>query len=422
MWIDNGAPFPVLDVLIYVDAGPAHDPIGLPGVATLVARMLRRGNRQMNVDSFERQLALLGAQVQTMADVYSTTIHMRCVARNAKLAMALVSDMLAYPLFDEEQLRLLIEEARCELLAARESVDYFADRVLRSEMFGEHPAGAAAYGTFTSLGQITTNDLREFHQRNYVVGNLAMAFAGQCTVAEAEAIVDVVTTKLPGTKQGTHQFAQFTHSTPKVVVVHQPDRQQVRMLLGASVDVSSTQKHASTMIMNNALGGMGASLLRQAVRENGQMSYMADSGITMERHGGLLVVSSEPSAETLQQCVMTVMDILDGIRTGNVDRSILEIAQTNHVNGHPFDVETAQDRISRTVTEHELGINGGFFDASMAWAIGAKPDTICELGSASFAGTSTPCLVLVGDVTRMNGLFDALDWKRVDIAQNDIDA
>jgi len=421
VWVDNGTTVPVLDVLISIGAGSAHDPKGLAGVAMLSARMLRRGLRGMSGNAFEKQVAMLGAQVQCAQDGHSTTIHVRCVARNARPTIALVSEMLTRPSFDEEQLRILVGEAKSELEFARENVDYLSHRVLQREMFGDHPDGAAVHGTMTSLGKITAEDLRAFHRQRYVSGNMAMAFAGQCTTAEAEELAETIVSKLPNENAEAIRVEPLAYATPKVVVVHQEGRQQVRMLLGASVDTSSIRRHASTMIVNNALGGIGASLLRQAIREEGQMSYMAGSNITMERSGGLLFVSSEPNADALSECITTVMGLLGQIRAGKLDRDLVDVARVNYVNGHAFDIETAQDRIGRIMTEHDLGIESRFFDASMGWAGHAQHEAICEHAAASFAGTSTPCIVLVGDASRMGGVFEALDWERNDVRQNDVD-
>lgn len=421
VWVDNGTAVPVLDVFISIGAGSAHDPKGLAGVAMLSSRMLRRGLRGMSGNAFEKQVAMLGAQVQCAQDGHSTTILVRCVARNAKPTIALVSEMLASPSFDEEQLNILVKEAKSELELARENVDYLSHRVLQREMFGEHPDGASVHGTMSSLGKITAEDLRAFHRQRYVSGNLAMAFAGQCTTAEAEGLAETIVSKLPTGIANPIRVDPLAYAAPKIVVVHQENRQQVRVLLGASVDTSSIHRHASTMIVNNALGGIGASLLRQTIREEGQMSYMAGSSVTMERSGGLLFVSSEPNADALPECVATIIGLLEQIRTGNLAREIIDVARVNHVNGHAFAIETAQDRVSRIMTEHDLGIEIGFFDASMGWAGHAKHEVICEHAAVSFAGTNTPCIVLVGDSKRMSGVLEALDWERVDVRQNDVD-
>jgi zinc protease len=430
VWIDQGPAFPIVDLIISVGAGSAHDPEGLEGVAMLVARMLRRGIQGMDGDAFESRLASMGAMLGSAPGAYSTTIHVRCLARSIDNVMALVVNMLALPKFDDVAFGVLLGEARSELLQGCDNIEYISDRALQREMFRGHPAGRSTSGTFASLAKVTTKDLREFYEKWYTSKNMAVAVTGPCGTEKVKTFVESLTHRLSPAHPDAFAWhvIQWCHDTPKIVVVHKANRQQVRMMLGARIDLSTVNKYAATSIINAAVGEIGTSMLRRAIREDGRMSYIADSSLSIDRAGGQITVTAEPDTNALADCVIAVLGIMEQVRDENIDPDLLELARTYLVNGYPFEVETANDRVCRRLSEYRLGVHAGFLDDSTTLVSGMSRDELLRLGTSSFSGTKTPCIVLVGDVERIDdalqtaSLFQSLDWERVDVSPNDIDA
>jgi len=134
---------PVVSFSVAVKAGGYdEDKARTLGVADFTAAMLRRGTQKRSADAISQAIDFVGGSLDAQAGNESSTAGCSALAKDAKLCLDLLSDILLHPTFPEKEM----PEVRDQLLAAVTGV-YDNPQELASEhfdnmLFGEkHPDG-----------------------------------------------------------------------------------------------------------------------------------------------------------------------------------------------------------------------------------------------------------------------------------------
>ncbi len=144
--------------------------------------------------------------------------------------------VLVAPDLDQERLdrARAAQAARLEGLASDGAA--LADELFDRMAFPEHPYAHPAAGTRASLAGITLEDVREFHQRHFLKGNLAVAAAGAVEASLAprlRALLDPLSEGSPARLERPLSFA----SRPRVGVVEAPGLKSAHVRVGLPLAV-----------------------------------------------------------------------------------------------------------------------------------------------------------------------------------------
>lgn len=272
---------PMVDVQIVFDAGAARDG-DRPGVAQLTSALLDDGAGKLDADRIAERFEDLGAQFSTHSHRDTAVVSLRSLSDKQFLDPAL--ETLALILRDPTFPADALERERRRLLVALQSEQQspgdIASKAFYRAIYGDHPYASHPLGTPESLQALDRDDVRSHHRRYYVARNAVIAIVGALDRAQAEALSEGLTARLPAGEaaaplppvpslEEARRIHQEHPSTQTHVQVGQP---------GMSRD---DPDYFPLYVGNHVLGGSGlVSRISEEIREKRGLSYSAYSYFT----------------------------------------------------------------------------------------------------------------------------------------------
>ena len=277
---------PMFDLVLRFRAGNVLDGPA-PGLAALVLYSLDQGTEQLEADQFAEQMEGRGAVLSTTIRNDSAVVTLRCLSlpalRNG--VMELLTQMLARPAFratDVEKIR-----KRLDLLATAQAQHPTTQLIetTRAHVFEGHP-----YATKTlsgSISDISSEQLKSFHQRAYSANNLDIGLVGDLGREEAEQLIGNLIRALP--QQWAAQ--KLPPASPHADVVQHLEHpgHTTHAMLSISSKVTASDTVFPAMSLLNAILGSGyESRLTQELRVRRGLTYGIHTFLVPNDAGSLL--------------------------------------------------------------------------------------------------------------------------------------
>lgn len=301
---------PMVDLTVRFNAGSSLD-AEHSGLAALTCYMLDEGTERLTADQFAEQIEQLGAILGTDMRLEYASLTLRSLSNPALLheAMALFTEMLARPAFDEAQLVKVKQQLRA-FQAARNRVPTLRVREeLFSHLYAGHPYAIPLGSTEEGIEALTAQDLRAFHRRAYSANNLQVSIVGDLSREQAEALVDGLAQALP---QGWAAAELPSAPAFKSATVHIPTPgSNNTLLLGVPMSGHPAQDDYLALQMAVEVLGTGFdSRLMQELRQRRGLTYDIRSRLSALRASGLLTISWDCAAQYREASAELVADML----------------------------------------------------------------------------------------------------------------
>jgi zinc protease len=337
---------PIIDVSVEFRAGSAFDPPGHGGLAVLVGQLLRFGAGGLPEEAIAQRLADVGAELVTRVDVDRASVALRTLSgaaerRQAFDALARVVQQPDFPVaaFERERARavsvLRDEATRPNIIAQR----HFLAGVYREHPYARRPAGEPA--SVHSLGR---DDVLAFHRARYTAAHAVVAIVGDLSRAEAEALAEQLTARLPA---GSREAMPLPSVTPlaEARVTRVPHvAQQAHVLIGAPGMSRSDPDFFALLVANHVFGGGGfGSRLMSEVREQRGLAYSVHSRWQPWLAGGAFEIGVQTRRDQADSTVALIMQLLRRyVNEGPTPRE-LEAARRNLIGGWPLRIDTNRE-------------------------------------------------------------------------------
>src|SRR5688500_11819792 len=273
---EDGSPF--IAVNIWVRSGPAADPKGKEGLASMTAALLTGGaTTQDSVDQILQQLYPTSAGYGASVDQELSNITGRVHRDNLEAFYALFRNAILSPAFSEADVSRIKAQRLNFLERARR---YSRDEELSKQLlfwaaYEGTPYQHPEEGYVDSVRSITTDDVRAFYKAHYVRNNIVVAVGGGLPAGfEARVRKDIDT--LP---EGT--VAAITAPVPtaptgiKVLIVDK-ETDAAPVSFGFPITLKRTDPDFVPLLIANSYFGEhrnSVGRLYQAIRETRGMNY-----------------------------------------------------------------------------------------------------------------------------------------------------
>ncbi|MBK9204054.1 MAG: insulinase family protein [Candidatus Obscuribacter sp.] len=175
--LDNGFKIQVLPldgagtvgVSIKLRAGDHFAPADKPLVPTLVAEMLTKGAKHLNLSQMAAILEEMGTRIGFSTDKLAVSCSGKVVGEDFAAYIKILADCLKNPLFPAAQLAQVKEQMRANLSQGLSDPDSIASVTMSQKLFaeGSFHREHSAEELLASLDAITVDDLKAFHKAYY---------------------------------------------------------------------------------------------------------------------------------------------------------------------------------------------------------------------------------------------------------------
>jgi zinc protease len=247
------------------------------GISQVLAKMYAQGTRNRSREELAREIESLGGNLLIEAGNSSMTIGVELLEDDLDQGLEILHDIILRPLFSEDALDKILRKQRTDLSLQKDNPMSVASNHLKAKLLGNHPYSMNSLGTEESLGRLTVEDLRRFHESMLRAENTVFSVAGHF---DPETIIDQLDRvfsagEFRGSGLRTHAKSDFqgqgkTHhvATDKVQAIVQLGYP------GVSID---SPDYVALALLDEALSDLSSRLFIR-IRDKQSLAYFVGTG------------------------------------------------------------------------------------------------------------------------------------------------
>ncbi len=303
-WLVEDYAVPLVALEFAFKGGASQDPIGKPGVATLLAGLLDEGAGAYDADGFHRALDEDAIEMSFSADRDILSGRMQTLSRNSARAFELLRLAVSEARLDAEPFERVMSQVAASLKREANDPDYVAGRAFRSLSYPGHPYGLPVRGDLATLPTLARGNLIDMRGRVFARDRLKIAVVGAIDAATLAGHIDNVFGALPE-KSDLDPIASVAFSGEGARQIIPIDVPQSTIRFGRQGIARKDPDFIAATVVNHILGGgiFSARLFRE-VREKRGLAYSVYSQLVAYDHAANLSggtsTKNERAAESME--------------------------------------------------------------------------------------------------------------------------
>ncbi len=333
---------PIVSINAVFKGGVLFEEKGREGVCNLVQKMLLKGTKNRNAKQIAEEIESRGGDISSYGGNNSLGCAVKVLKEDLDLGFSLLSDVLLNPSFPAEEL----EKERKAVLAAIKLQDddpfNYAVRVLRENMWQEHPYCHNSLGTEEAVKGLKYEDLSAFHQAFCQPGNMVLAIFGDVKAQEIRQRVLETWGSVKGAKLSLSLPEKPEKAEQKEArqVVKEKDKEQSIILLGfPGVSVGDQDRYVFD-VMSSILSGKGSRLFVN-LRDRYGLAYYVGVFSILGLSPGAYVFYIGTSKEKIDAALDGIKKEIRILRDEDVTDEELSRAKTSLIGEHLQAMETS---------------------------------------------------------------------------------
>jgi predicted Zn-dependent peptidase len=292
---------------VWVGAGSRDELPDEHGISHLLEHMAFKGTKRRTARQIAEEIEAVGGDLNAATSVETTTYYARTLKADVPLALDVLSDILANPAFDPDELTREQNVIMQEIGAAEDTPDDIVFDHLQRIAYPDQPIGRSVLGTRESVRSINAGRLRQYLARNYCGPDMVLAASGSVDhamiVEEAQRLFGSFSASA-GPASAPARFRGGSY-------IERQDLEQAHLALALEGLPQRDPALFSLQVFSNILGGGMSSRLFQEVREIRGLCYSiscfhmaySDTGFF-----GIYAGTDDNDAPELMQVVMDEME------------------------------------------------------------------------------------------------------------------
>jgi predicted Zn-dependent peptidase len=318
---------------IWVRRGSRHESAELNGICHFIEHTVFKGTKTRTALDIAIESDRLGGHFDAFTTHEVTGFTMKVADTALPLAFDLLSDMLARPRFDEEDLqreqKVIIEEMKM----VEDTPDEFLGELFNAAYFINHPLGRPIEGTAETVSSFNKSRTTEFHAREYAPRNLVIVAAGNVEHAK---LVELATrafdefeardNESDGSDGSDSSQPRLQHApTPAapILIEKKKELEQAHLIIAAPwPDARSSERYAASLLAS-VIGGGTSSRLWQSIREERGLAYAVGAGGSAYTDVGVFSIYAGTSPEQLDQVIdLSLVELRRAVRESVSDEEL----------------------------------------------------------------------------------------------------
>lgn len=351
---------PMFDLRLTFAAGSSKDQQTY-GLASLTNAMLDEGTGSLDAGQIAARFEDLGAEFSSGSyrDMAIVTLRSLSDPKLSAPALELFSKVAAQPSFPAASLARIKNQLLASFEYQKQNPGQLASLALFEQLYGQHPYAHSSSGSAESVPAITRQQLQNFHRTYYNANNAQIALVGDLTLAQAKAISETVSARLP---QGSAAAvtAAPVKSAASNTHIEFPSTQTHILLAQLSVKRGDPD-YPALFLGNQILGGGGfGTRLMEEVREKRGLTYGIYSSLSPMQATGPFMINVQTRAQLSEATLQLVQDLLRDYITNGPTEAELADAKRESLGSFPLSAASNSAIVGQLAAI-------GFYDMPLTW-------------------------------------------------------
>ena len=354
---------PIVAIELMVKAGSVHEPGEKPGLAHIVAQLLREGTRTKESLEISESIDFIGGSLSVDCEYDSSSVTTTALVKHFDTILDLLSEVARFPAFNAKEIEFHRDKIITAILREKDNKASIASRHFSEMLYGEHPYSHPPVGTTKGLEAISRDEIIQFHKTHYLPNNSILTVVGDIDYDKTLADIKKA---FGGWKRGA-VLPPTLPPVPKINgyklrIVNKPDLTQTEIRLGHMGIARDNPDYFALMLLNHVFGRGPASRLYTKVRSEKGLTYGANSGFVARKLRGPFYVRTYSKNETAVETLLLVLDELKKLKSGGVTKEELASAKSFYVGHYPLSMETAAQIASKIIVQEFYGLPEDYID------------------------------------------------------------
>jgi predicted Zn-dependent peptidase len=263
-----------LTVLVAFDAGARSERPQENGAAHFLEHLVFKGGEKYPTYKHVNETAeRLGGVLNAYTSHDLVAFHITVRAESAPEAIDLLSDFVARPRLDAEELDRERGVVIQEINRAYDQPSTVAEYLIDQAAFGEHPLGRTVLGPEQNLRSFTREAITAFRERRWAGARGGAFLVGNLDHLPAPEAVQDCFARFPALP-APEPYEPAPEFAPQVLVDQRDTNQShLRMIYRPAMPVGDARRRAALTIYSTLLGGSMGSRLFEEIREKRGLCY-----------------------------------------------------------------------------------------------------------------------------------------------------
>lgn len=327
----NSGTSDIIRLSLVFNAGSRYQPQTFIASATL--NMLSEGTKKYNASKIAELLDFYGSSLEVNIDRDFACVSIYTLNKYLKETLDILEQLIKYPIFPEEELKVYTLKHKERLLFERERIDKQAGELMVTALYGSpHPYGS--FGKPEEYDTINAKQLAEFHHSYYSPHNAFAVVSGKLNSDTVSLVEDFLGNDTWGSSLMPADTKDFTIHTAieKQLLKEKKDSVQSAIRMGKIMFSRTHPDYNRMTILNTILGGYFGSRLMKNIREEKGYTYGIYSLLVGMKESGYLTIATETGVEYTSSCIDEIKKELDRLQNELIKEEELTLVR-NYIVG-----------------------------------------------------------------------------------------
>ncbi|MBJ7392287.1 MAG: insulinase family protein [Chthoniobacterales bacterium] len=323
---------------IWAAVGGRHERPSECGLAHFLEHLLFKGTSAHTARELTLAVEGVGGYINAFTTEDHTCYYAKADAAYFERLGEVLCEMYLDAQFPETELEREREVIREEILSLSDSPAQWAEDLLSSCLWPEHPLGNPLTGTLESVAQLKRSHLLAFRKRHYVGRNTIFTVAGPVLHEDVLAMVRGPLEKLP---RGRPSQMRIANGPRTGVRVAEEDTGQAHLALGFRACSRTDPRRFALKLGSVLLGENMSSRLFQNLRESKGFCYSVQSSTVALEETGALCIYTDLDVSKLTRAVKAIRKETAHLCARPPSRSELRLAQQYSIGQNRIALDSA---------------------------------------------------------------------------------
>ena len=329
---------------IWVRRGSRHEPAEWNGICHFIEHAVFKGTETRSALDIAIESDRLGGHFDAYTTHELTGFAMKVVDTALPAAFDLLSDMLARPRFDEEEMlreqRVIIEEMKM----VEDTPDEFLAEIFNAAYFPDHSLGRPIEGTAETVSTFGGRRTSEFHASAYAPRNLVVAAAGNVEHAQLIELAARAFERDAASSEATTNGSDAPRPAAPILVRRKKALEQAHLILATPFPSARDEDRYASSLLSSIIGGGTSSRLWQRVREERGLAYSVGAVGSHFTDAGIFQIYAGASPEHLDEVLDLALAEMRSVVREDVDEDELRLVKDQAVSSILLGLESTSAR------------------------------------------------------------------------------
>jgi predicted Zn-dependent peptidase len=333
-----------ISVGIWVRRGSRHEPNHLNGISHFIEHALFKGTKRRSAHDIAVESDRLGGHLDAYTTHEMTGFALKVVDAGLPQAFDLLSDLVANPRFDEDDLareqKVIIEEMKM----IEDTPEELLGELFNAAYFPGHSLGRPIEGTEQTVSSFDQRTTTEFHTQNYSSRNLVIAAAGNI---EHEQLLELATRAFDtdGSSASIHETEGSPAPAAPIMIERKSELEQAHLIVAAPWPSAKSDDRYAASMLGTVIGGSTSSRLWQSIREERGLAYSIGAGGNTFSDVGMFTIYAGASPAQMDQVLdLSLAELRRAVREPVTDEE-LKLAKEQAVSSILLGLESSGARM-----------------------------------------------------------------------------